>query len=86
MVHDVDVRKLREEIWSNIPKRKHWRVKVYPFDKEGYDLMVLGTVDYKYHDGHEKRMEWATRYELVKVNGELKVALARVFFVRVDDR
>ena len=80
----LDIHKLREEIWTNIPHREHRCVKVYPFDKEGHDLMVLGVVDYKHHDGHEKGTEWSARYKLVKENGELKVALARIFFVRND--
>ena len=77
---------MREEIWNNIPQREHQCVQVYPFDKEGHDLMVHGTIEFKHHDGHEKGTEWAARYKLVKENGELKMVLARIFFVGIDGR
>ena len=78
--------KLRKDVWAQIPNRDHRAVRIFPFNNNGDELMVYGTVAYKHHDEHEKGTEWAARVKLAKEDGELKMSLCHIFLVGIGNR
>ena len=46
-------------------------------------LMGLGTVGYKHHHGHETGSDWAAKYDLIKVGGQVKFKHVQIIMVSI---
>jgi hypothetical protein len=46
-------------------------------------LIGLGTVEYKHHHGHETGSDWAAKYDLVKVGGQVKFKHVQIIVVSI---
>ncbi|KAL6719988.1 hypothetical protein ACLMJK_001909 [Lecanora helva] len=77
-----EIRALRKAIWSHVPARDHYPIKIYTHGTDQYDLMAHGEVKYNHHHGHATETEWACSCNLVKEGEELKVAYYQIIVVR----
>jgi hypothetical protein len=67
------IHQFREFLYSNIPHRDHSILKVYTQGTNDLEMMALGSVSYKHHDGSSHETDWAGLYSLTKSqDGALK--------------
>jgi len=79
--HD-GIKDLREKLFANIPHRKHPAVRIYTFGDDQMELMVLGKVEYKFHEGHGHDTDWTGRYSLGRdEDGTLKFKEMQIIMV-----
>lgn len=80
---------LRHKMWEAIAGRSHHPIKIFPFGEINEsaaeaEVMLYGTVDYKFKAGGGERKEWAARVEMVRDGeGEWKMRLYQVYLVSV---
>ncbi|KAL8728478.1 MAG: hypothetical protein Q9166_005376 [cf. Caloplaca sp. 2 TL-2023] len=62
------IRKLRKKLYDEIPQRDHSPVKIFSHGNHHDDteLMILGTVGWTYHAGHDHAGDWAAHCKLHK--------------------
>lgn len=97
----IEILSLRKSMWEKVTSRKHTPIKIFPFGAWSDEVMLYGTVEYKFKEGGEKVVDWGARAKLVKQKdengtGEQKVKLVfyQVYMVssrsphcrRQDDR
>jgi hypothetical protein len=71
----------RKGMWTNVAKRLHKPVKIFPFGPIVEELMLYGTVAYELHDGRKTEVDWAARAQLVKEEERWKFGLYQVYLV-----
>ena len=71
---------MRKALFAHIPDRDHDPIQIYTHGDDEMDLMVQGDVKYRHHYGHETDTEWAARYRLVRVEGQVRFSSVSILF------
>ncbi|KAI4283152.1 MAG: hypothetical protein L6R38_002375 [Xanthoria sp. 2 TBL-2021] len=62
------IRKLRKKLYEEIPQRDYSPIKIFSYGNHDDDteFMILGTVGWTYHAGHDHSGDWAAHVKLHK--------------------
>ena len=77
----VDIIKMREKLFPNIPSRHHRILKLYTYGSNEHELLAYGEVDYEHHHGGKADTHWASKYSVKQVGNELKFAHVHIVLV-----
>jgi hypothetical protein len=77
----IEIMAARKGMWTNVAKRLHNPIKIFPFGPDASELMLYGTVAYELHDGRKTTIDWAAHAQLVKEEGRWKFGLYQVYLV-----
>ncbi|KAK5459866.1 hypothetical protein LTS15_003995 [Exophiala xenobiotica] len=61
----VEIRKARENAWTDYVSRRHEMLRVYAHDGLGLDLLVIGRVEMGLRNGKSVREEFVARFVVV---------------------
>lgn len=80
-VGSEEILAIRKGLWAAISERLHSPTKVFPFgDGEGVDeVMLYGTVAFKFKDGRRNEIGWSARANLVQDEGRWKMKYYQVY-------
>ncbi|KAL8850877.1 MAG: hypothetical protein Q9221_004190 [Calogaya cf. arnoldii] len=78
------IRKLRKKLYEEIPSRDHSPMKIFSHGnhEDDTELMILGTVGWTYHAGHDHSGDWAAHVKLHK--GDDGVVRCKYYQIIVD--
>jgi hypothetical protein len=82
VANDQGIHDFREKMFANVPHRDHHINQIFTFGGNDQELMAMGGVSYKFHDGTEHERQWAARYSIVSGDdGHLKFRLVQILIV-----
>jgi len=76
----IEIMAARRGMWTNVAKRLHKPLKIFPSGPDASELMLYGRVAYELHDGRKTEIDWAAHAQLVREEA-WKFGLYQVYLV-----